>query len=927
MATSPATLTFVPWVRQGVATAIDTPDSLGAAQNAVVDISVTLSVNGQAAPAMPVRLRGPADVLGIDASQIIRTDPRPGSTDFEPTYFPCVEFDRPDYPWLFTPAAADGASKLRPWMCLVVVRKQDGVTLGPLPDAPLPVLQISSPAKPGNELPDLVDCWAWAHAQAASPDSNAGTVKATLNGPVDASLSRLVCPRVLAPDTDYIACVVPTFELGRRTGVGTPVVDADLTMPTAATPLAPAWKTSQTIVKIPVYYSWEFRTGPGGDFQSLASSLRPEPMPRLLGRRPVDISAPGFRTSAPLPADATVNVEGALQPAGRGNTAEPWDPQIAQNFQEGLLPIVNAPAANIIKNADADPLVAPPLYGSWHAQRNTVLQGGAPWFDELNLDPRLRTVAAFGTKVVQDHQEALMASAWEQAAELQTANQRMRRLQLALAVNESLHARHINQLSDEGTLRVIAPAFARLRNPAGNVIAQMSQATLPVQAVGGAMRRIGRQRGPMTRRIFSQHASRSPDNSWVARLSFGTTNTPPAPHALDLGADWAVSPLVGVRAYSSVTAAAVSAEPKKPFWIYPEGQLPAAWPYAPFDNPAWPNDDAPAADFRRAAIEHLTAVDPARVGPHHFGQHFVAQAMPADIKAMAQPRPAFKAMAAAAMSLAPNAAPALPTTIPTVGVESIMVAPRFPQPMYEPLRDVSQELLLPGLDTIPPDRVVGLETNRRFVESFMVGLNVEMGRELLWRGFPTDQRGTYFDQFWGVAGSSKPRADIVPLDTWGTRVLGSSQNAPQREQFVLLLRSALLRRYPNALVCLTPAVSVSDVRQPSPLESAEVFPVFSGSMQPDVSFFGFDLTTADVLTGNGGLGYYLIIQEHPTEPRFGLSVAAPNGTIYVKATAPVPTGQSLNGLQWGLNAAQTAGITRRLPVRLAIHTSLLIASA
>ena len=243
MAPSPATLTFVPWVRQGVATAIDTPDSLGAAQNAVVDISVTLSVNGQAAPAMPVRLRGPADVLGIDASQIIRTDPRPGSTDFEPTYFPCIEFDRPDYPWLFTPAAADSASKLRPWMCLVVVRKQDGVTLGPLPDAPLPVLQISSPAKPGSELPDLVDCWAWAHAQAASADSTAGTVKATLNGPADASLSRLVCPRVLAPDTDYIACVVPTFELGRRTGVGTSVVDTDLTMASAATPLAPAWKT------------------------------------------------------------------------------------------------------------------------------------------------------------------------------------------------------------------------------------------------------------------------------------------------------------------------------------------------------------------------------------------------------------------------------------------------------------------------------------------------------------------------------------------------------------------------------------------------------------------------------------------------------------------------------------------------------------
>ena len=37
---------------------------------------------------------------------------------------------------------------------------------------------------------------------------------------------------------------------------------------------------------------------------------------------------------------------------------------------------------------------------------------------------------------------ALMASAWEQAAELATANQRLRQLQMSLAVGEVLHDRH-----------------------------------------------------------------------------------------------------------------------------------------------------------------------------------------------------------------------------------------------------------------------------------------------------------------------------------------------------------------------------------------------------------------------------------------------------------------------------------------------------
>ena len=41
--------------------------------------------------------------------------------------------------------------------------------------------------------------------------------------------------------------------------------------------------------------------------------------------------------------------------------------------------------------------------------------------------------------------------------------------------------------------------------------------------------------------------------------------------------------------------------------------------------------------------------------------------------------------------------------------------------MYEVLRDLSQELLLPRAWT-PPNTVTLLETNAKFVEAFMVGL-------------------------------------------------------------------------------------------------------------------------------------------------------------------------------------------------------------
>jgi len=37
------------------------------------------------------------------------------------------------------------------------------------PSEPLPVLEVAAPAQPGDELPDLAESWAWAHAQVSWP--------------------------------------------------------------------------------------------------------------------------------------------------------------------------------------------------------------------------------------------------------------------------------------------------------------------------------------------------------------------------------------------------------------------------------------------------------------------------------------------------------------------------------------------------------------------------------------------------------------------------------------------------------------------------------------------------------------------------------------------------------------------------------------
>jgi len=79
-----------------------------------------------------------------------------------------------------------------------------------------------------------------------------------------------------------------------------------------------------------------------------------------------------------------------------------------------------------------------------------------------------------------------------------------------------------------------------------------------------------------------------------------------------------------------------------------------------------------------------------------------------------------------------------------------------------------------------------------------------------------------------------------------------------------------------------------------------------------------------------GPGYYVVIQEHPTEPRFGLDVGVAlslGSATHLAITPAPPPAIDLHGRAWNTNAAEMAGITRRLPVRVAIHASRLITPA
>ncbi len=266
---------FAPWSRRGLARAHRNPDTAGGplAVRPRITVGLTLQAKTGGNPAAAVSgnvdltLYGPADIIGIDQRLIVRTDPRPNVTNFEPNYLAIVDFDPPDFPWLLTPAHADGTDRLRPWLVLVVVERAK-VALPTLSGGrPLPSIALTG-VDAATELPDLNESWLWAHTQAVSQVAAAdrAALSGELNTYPERNISRLVCPRRLEPRTDYLACVVPATDGGRLRGLGQPV---------AGDSLQPAWSKANPVdIELPVYFHWEFSTGPVGDIETLARRLR-----------------------------------------------------------------------------------------------------------------------------------------------------------------------------------------------------------------------------------------------------------------------------------------------------------------------------------------------------------------------------------------------------------------------------------------------------------------------------------------------------------------------------------------------------------------------------------------------------------------------------------------------------------------------------
>jgi hypothetical protein len=635
-------------------------------------------------------------------------------------------------------------------------------------------------------------------------------------------------------------------------------------------------------------------------------------------------------------------------------TAE-WPELTRKPFQTALKPILDAPW-QAMKGGKDPLLLAPPIYGCWQAAQHTVeitppppaSPPSPPWLHELNLDPRHRAVAALGTQVVQTQQEQLMASAWEQLGEIERINQMLRQAQLGRAVNAVYYTRHFNRFSEETLLKVVASAQSRVvveAIDANNVKTRamlshrISQSAIPDRAVSAPLRRLTSPRGVISTRFRMVGA---PPIAIVAKLNTATPIVPFQKKEAGLVTINQVSDQVGVDLkrivrFEKASNALDTAPQLSHFGFSAEGDVSKLLDtFAITTGQPGLADTYYARAFREAAKAH-----------QHYLTHeafitfLIRPAPPMDLSdtkgkllQSINPEKTINARVKASLILANDTGQ---TGDP---LEPILDAPDFPQPMYEALRDLSQDFLFPGLEHVPPNTIALLETNPKFVESFLVGLNAEMSSELLWRGYPTDQRGTYFRRFWDTS-AGKDQPDIEMINQWGNAEFG--KNARAGEKLVLLLRGELLRRYPNTVIYAVRAVKTGSALDLSRDPKHELQPLFRGTLKPDVTFLGFDLKREDAIADPG---WFFVIQQQPTEPRFGLDAAdfenlLPSLTTWnnlgwrhlakteeelkalshasIKTVLPV-----IDKVEWGKNSAHQAFITLQRPVRIAIHAREMI---
>lgn len=978
-----------------------------------IEVTVNLAFDQvTASPRKQLDIYSVANVAGIDPRAIIRTVPAHYCTNAEPNYLASIDFFEEDFPWRFSPATAHQQAAnnqvLTPWLALVVLKEDEfeavNITSATADHQQLPFLRLTGTAQHDAIFVPFEELHLWAHAHTnADLTSSSNALQAQMDEDGDNCYARIICARRLSANTSYHAFLIPSFEAGRLAGMGN--YDAAETTPVNAG----SWANRQT--EFPYYHSWYFATGAMGDFEYLARQLQPKPADQTVGYRPLTV--PGITDALQLPGCLRVPL-GTLPNDVRnrilnyenwaGATLQPWQFETAQEIDTQIGndddPVLTRP---VYGRWHAK--VEASLYQGTRTNA-TVNPANREWVSKLNLDPRYRAIAAIGVETIQKNQEELMDAAWDQVDAIHEANKKIRLAQLAIQVNKQFEKKVLANFTDEQFIGFASPLHKKVNAMMGltpTLYQTIGKSAVPQSITNNLFRKVSRNTSSLARmskataQVFSNNVrlmdalnkssitsfnyKKQPvgfitDNRFAdaVRKQLSKVTTVVGGNILDRNK--LVKLVSGAVRYDKQFKELVINQPDIAFKYEAAAPVFSMAPRLPV-APALPAPGrtrfpvTPVTGTLPGRLPDLTHVRPGRdiILPTKsafiqalentavvFGiqdQIPVVNPVPLNIPAIRenlsarlQPTQLFKQWYA---HLFPTVFETMPE--PEEWFEPVMKYPEFTIPTYQYLKEKSTEFFLPNLNKIENNSITLLETNQAFIEAYMVGLNHEFSRELLWRGYPTDQRGSYFRLFWD---SISNRKDVKELHTWN-RALGFNNEERSDNNLVLVVRGDLLKKFPRTIIGVQKAAwKNNNVKTDREIDDDADFilPIFEAYLEPDLYFIGFNLKEEELVgkrdPSNAGddPGYFFIMKERSGEPRFGLDEGASAGAITqwnqlswaqvntaanavlkFSGAAAISFNRTSDDTQAAFppsNSAQLAYLLHQQPALIAIHASRLL---
>ena len=1010
MATLPS-YGFLPWARQGVASKISEPDTLGSGDGTAIvraDLKAELDIKYNNLDGSiqtntitkQIQVIGPGDVLGISSKAIVRTEPARGVTNYEDNGLPYIEFYEEDFLWRYSPASAanknGNQTKLRPWLALVALQ-DDEYILKQTPGG-LPFISVEQSLF-NKAFHHQNDTWAFAHVHFNNKLSNLSgdamqqEVNADISGNPDVAVSRLLCPRKLAKNTSFTAFVIPAYETGRLAGLGLDTRGIPAQRNSWHKGAMPG--TGTRPYDFPVYYQWNFRTANYGDFESLVAMLKPIIMDGNSGKMPMDIQNPGFNLAVQNDGTKVIGMEAALKPPDF--VPDPWPTNGGVNADDSntidkLRTLLNLSADLVDKNAviaspnpffntniGDDPLLVPPVYGVWHALVSKLGDvANPPWIEELNLDFRNRGAAGLGVKAVQNHQDDFVHRAWQQVNKVNEANKKIQETLLAQAITKCLFKKHIINAGNDKAVMLTHSVQHLIKNSANTKTVQQDfiESRIPFASKTAAFRKVARPNSKVakvsvdaasgvaslvklqsiiqnfnitdesnTKAVSAARLKKPPiaaldtvsiNNAIIKAVSNYNTSVPDvakdsfvnmievaviqANASLNQGQllNEANNQNIADNAVKNAVIDMVNNIVNTSFPVAKNGdsQVIIEFNNAKFKeifgdgihaknyNDVILKDDASLADV---SIKSMTTKNDVLA----LQSSFTDFTNILNILPQVTPVPALNNVESISTHIFQKLDPAFTFVnklmanirilqngayVPLPQLKTVMAYPEFTEAVYTYLLELSKNFILPNIDKLPNNSITLLENNQSFIEAFMVGMNHEMAKELLWNEYPTDQRGSYFRQFWNIDDSIMPldpdpekdkelKLDIRKINTWSHKLGENNPRGTKASNLVLVIRGDLFKKYPNTMVFAQQAEYDAVPSKPRHLKGGidsnfTKFPLFKAEIDPDITLFGFSLDEATARgdriedphgsTVGKNPGWFFVLKERPGHVHFGL---------------------------------------------------------